>query len=217
LNERGVAIWNDNTRRETLDKLGLTSYEEGDAGPIYGFQWRHFGAKYQNCHTDYASQGVDQLERVIHQLKTDPHSRRMLVCAWNPVDVHEASLPPCHFYFQLYVTGSKELSLKAGMRSCDCALGLPFNIGSYAIMCKALAHITEMSPKELIMDLGDSHIYLNHIPTVYEIQTKRRPFSFPKLVISDKKQRDLREFVLEDLQLLNYQHHPAIKIGQMAI
>ena len=126
--------------REYLDSIGLQHREEGDLGPVYGFQWRHFGAEYTDCHADYSNKGVDQLAEVIHKIKTNPTDRRILLTAWNPAALKEMALPPCHMFAQFYVANG-ELSCQMYQRSCDMGLGVPFNIASYALLTCLLAHV----------------------------------------------------------------------------
>lgn len=124
-----------------MDSIGLKNNAEGDLGPIYGFQWRHFGAQYKDCHTDYSNQGVDQLMEVIHQIKADPYSRRIILSAWNPADLKKMALPPCHVLAQFFVQNG-HLSCQMYQRSADMGLGVPFNIASYSALTILLAHIT---------------------------------------------------------------------------
>lgn len=142
---------------------GLSHHEEGDLGPVYGFQWRHFGAEYQGYAGEYTGQGVDQLAAVIEELKTNPQSRRMLVSAWNPVDLPQMALPPCHVLFQFYVDTENRLSCSLYQRSCDVGLGVPFNIGSYALLTRIVADFVGMEPGEFVYFMGDTHIYSNHV------------------------------------------------------
>lgn len=141
LSDKGVHIWDGNGSREFLDKLGFKERKEGDLGPVYGFQWRHFGAKYVNCDTDYTGQGVDQIEDLIKRIKNDPNSRRHIVNAWNVADINKMALPPCHVLFQFYVSQGK-LSCMLYQRSCDVGLGIPFNIASYALLTVMIARVT---------------------------------------------------------------------------
>lgn len=140
LSEKKVKIWDANGSREFLDNLGFKDREEGDLGPVYGFQWRHFGAKYKDKKTDYTGQGVDQLQWVINEIKNNPTSRRIIMSAWNPVDIPIMALPPCHVLVQFYVAGGK-LSCQLYQRSCDMGLGVPFNIASYSLLCCMIADV----------------------------------------------------------------------------
>jgi thymidylate synthase len=141
LSDKKIKIWDGNASRQFLDNLGLTEREEWDLGPVYGFQWRHFGAQYKDMHADYEGQGIDQLANVIRQIKENPESRRILMSAWNPTALGEMALPPCHIMAQFYVTGDKKPKLSCQMyqRSCDIGLGVPFNIASYALLTCMLA------------------------------------------------------------------------------
>lgn len=141
LSNKGVHIWDGNGSREFLDKLGFKDRVEGDLGPVYGFQWRHFGAKYTTWDANYSGQGVDQIQDVIRRLKNDPDSRRHIVNAWNVADLSKMALPPCHVLFQFYVNDGK-LSCMLYQRSCDVGLGIPFNIASYALLTVMIARVT---------------------------------------------------------------------------
>ena len=140
LRDKGIHIWDGNTSREFLDKLGLHNREVGDIGPGYGFQWRHFGAEYTDSHADYTGQGVDQLMNIINTIKTDPGNRRMILSAWNPAALHLMALPPCHMMSQFYVADGK-LSCMMYQRSCDIGLGVPFNIASYSLLLCMIAQV----------------------------------------------------------------------------
>ncbi|KAL8427012.1 hypothetical protein ACSSS7_007930 [Eimeria intestinalis] len=142
LSKLGVKIWDLNATREFLDSRGLTDREQGDIGPVYGFQWRHFGAEYSNMHADYTGQGVDQLKDVIQKLRTNPHDRRILMTAWNPSALHLMALPPCHLLCQFYVS-SGYLSCLMFQRSCDVGLGVPFNVASYSLLTLMIAREIE--------------------------------------------------------------------------
>lgn len=141
LSNRNVHIWDANSTREFLDSVGLSHHEVGDLGPVYGFQWRHFGAKYEGMHADYTNKGIDQLAQIIHTIKTKPTDRRIIMCAWNPVDIPEMALPPCHCLVQFFVAND-ELSCLLYQRSADMGLGVPFNIASYALLTYMIAHVT---------------------------------------------------------------------------
>ncbi|GKV21122.1 hypothetical protein SLEP1_g31134 [Rubroshorea leprosula] len=143
LQEKGIHIWDGNASREYLDSVGLTEREEGDLGPVYGFQWRHFGARYTDMHADYTGQGFDQLLDVIDKIKNKPDDRRIILSAWNPSDLKLMALPPCHMFAQFYVANG-ELSCQMYQRSADMGLGVPFNIGSYALLTNMIAHVCGM-------------------------------------------------------------------------
>jgi dihydrofolate reductase/thymidylate synthase len=214
LSEKGVTIWNANGSKAFLESRGLGHRKEGDLGPVYGFQWRHFGAKYVDMYTDYTDQGIDQLADCIHKIKTTPNDRRIVMSAWNPEDMHLVVLPPCHMYCQFYVSNDEKLSCLFYMRSCDVSLGLPFNIASYALLTCMVAQVCGLHPGELVLTTGDTHIYLNHIEPIKE-QLKRTPRSFPKLKINPEK-TDIDSFTFEDFVLEDYNPHPAIKM-EMAV
>lgn len=141
LKEKNVNIWDANSTREYLDSIGLSDRVEGDLGPVYGFQWRHYGAEYKDMYTDYTGKGIDQLKNIIETLKTNPNDRRIIMCSWNPIDLPKMALPPCHCLVQFYVANG-ELSCMLYQRSADMGLGVPFNIASYALLTNMIAHIT---------------------------------------------------------------------------
>ncbi|XP_056318969.1 thymidylate synthase [Danio aesculapii] len=213
LSEKGVRIWDANGSREFLDKNGFTDREEGDLGPVYGFQWRHFGAEYKDMHTDYSGEGVDQLQKVIDTIKSNPEDRRIIMCAWNPKDLPLMALPPCHALCQFYVSDG-ELSCQLYQRSGDIGLGVPFNIASYALLTYMIAHITGLKPGDFVHTLGDAHIYTNHIEPLKE-QIQREPRPFPKLRIK-RKVEQINDFCAEDFEIYDYDPHPTIKM-QMAV
>lgn len=220
LQEQGVKIWDGNTNREFLDQRNLSHLPEWDLGEGYGYQWRHFGAEYKTCKDDYKGQGFDQIQFIIDELKTNPFSRRMYMTSWNASRLHNMALPPCHLAAQFYVDededGTRHLSCQMYQRSVDTFLGCPWNIMSYATLTYILATICDMKPKELIMCLGDTHIYSNHVEQVKE-QLTRTPYPFPKLVINpDIKTKSIEDITIEDFELLDYKYHPAIK-AKMAV
>jgi len=180
---------------------------------VYGFQWRHFGAKYTNMHADYTGEGKDQLAELIHTIKTNPNDRRMILSAWNPADLTLMALPPCHLMAQFYVSNG-ELSCMMLQRSCDMGLGVPFNIASYALLTVMLAHVTGLKPGEFFHVLGDAHVYKNHIEPLAE-QIKREPRPFPILKIN-RHVPDIDSFAFADFDLSGYNPHPPIKMD-MAI
>jgi len=207
LQERNVRIWDGNSSREFLDSIGLAEREEGDLGPVYGFQWRHFGAEYTNMHADYSGQGVDQLAQVIDRCKNKPNDRRNILCAWNPADLDKMALPPCHCLVQFYVAGG-ELSCQLYQRSADMGLGVPFNIASYALLTVMIAHVTGLKPGEFIHTLGDAHVYCNHIDAL-ETQLEREPREFPQLKIK-RKVDNIEDFTIDDFEVIGYNPHGKI-------
>ncbi|XP_076304211.1 thymidylate synthase isoform X2 [Tachypleus tridentatus] len=209
LSEKNVNIWDANGSRQFLDNLGFTEREEGDLGPVYGFQWRHFGAEYKNKNTDYSGQGVDQLTQVIDLIKHDPYSRRIILTAWNPADLGKMALPPCHCLAQFYVCNG-ELSCQLYQRSGDMGLGVPFNIASYSFLTYMVAHITGLKPGDFVHTVGDAHVYLNHIDAL-KIQLSRKPRPFPKLYIKRQVER-IDDFHYEDFEVVDYNPHPKIKM-----
>lgn len=215
LKENGIKIWDGNTSREFLDGRGFYDYETGDTGPIYGYQWRHFGGNFK----DKNDVGIDQLERLLTILKTDPTSRRMYMSAWNPVDLDKMCLEPCHVSFQLYVRENKYLDGKLNMRSNDLFLGAPWNIACYSLLIYMFCHLTKnnYTPGKLFYTIGDAHVYQNHLEQV-NLQLNRPKRPLPQLKIYDphyeiKEWDDFKEecFILSD-----YEPHPIIK-ADMAV
>jgi thymidylate synthase len=197
LNDRGCSIWD-----EWAD-------ENGDLGPVYGKQWRSWAAPVPD------GQGVrviDQIQQLIEGLKTNPNSRRHIVSAWNPADVDDMALPPCHCLFQFFVADGK-LSCQLYQRSADVFLGVPFNIASYALLTLMMAQVLGLQPGEFVHTFGDAHLYLNHRDQA-KIQRAREPYAFPTLKIAPKT--DLFSFELSDFELVGYQHHPHIP-AQVAV
>lgn len=216
LQDKGVVIWEGNTSREFLDKRGLYHLPEGDIGAGYGFQWRHSGADYVNCHTDYTGKGIDQIQTIIDQLKNDKYSRRIFLSAWNPSALSQTALPPCHVSCQFYVTNGNELKCHMYQRSVDMFLGSPYNIFSYTVLTYILAAICDLTPSELIISTGDTHIYANHVEQV-KTQLERKPFDAPSLVVNpDIKSKRLCDITIDDFKVENYIYHPSIK-APMAI
>lgn len=213
LQEKNIRIWDGNSTREFLDKCGFTDREEGDLGPVYGFQWRHIGAEYKTCKDDYTGQGIDQLNEVITRIKTNPNDRRIIMTAWNPIDIPKMALPPCHCLVQFYVANG-ELSCQMYQRSADMGLGVPFNIASYALLTYMIAHVTGLKPGDFVHTLGDAHVYLNHVEPLKE-QLQREPRPFPKLYIKRKVER-IEDFVFEDFEVKDYNPHPKINM-EMAV
>ncbi|KAH8283501.1 hypothetical protein KR018_004186 [Drosophila ironensis] len=211
LQAKNVHIWDGNSSREFLDKLGHTERAVGDLGPVYGFQWRHFGADYGTCDDDYTGKGIDQLRQVIETIKNNPSDRRIIMSAWNPLDIPKMALPPCHCLAQFYVSETRgELSCQLYQRSADMGLGVPFNIASYALLTCMIAHVTGLKPGDFVHTLGDAHIYLNHVEQLQE-QIERTPRPFPKLVIKRQVQ-DIEDFRYEDFEIVDYNPHAKIKM-----
>lgn len=181
--------------------------EERELGPIYGFQWRNFGAKYQSFDQKPKGDSIDQLKNITNKLKTDPSDRRMIVMAWNPIDLKKMALPPCHYGFQVTVIGDK-LNLLWNQRSIDVALGLPFNIASYGLLLHLLAKESGFKEGRLVGFLADTHIYVNHVEGLKE-QLKRTPFNLPS--IKTERFTSIFDWKYEDSVIENYQSHPGIK------
>ncbi len=188
LQERGVSIWDE------------WANGDGDLGPVYGYQWRHW--------RNPGGGEIDQIAQVIQSLRKKPDSRRHIVTAWNPTDVDRMALPPCHLLFQFYVAEGR-LSCQMYQRSADLFLGVPFNIASYAALTLMVAQVTNLKPGEFVLTLGDAHLYLNHLEQARE-QISRSPRPFPKLRLNPAV-KELLDFRYEDFTLEAYDPHPAIK------
>ncbi|CAB1110671.1 unnamed protein product [Ectocarpus sp. CCAP 1310/34] len=213
LKERGIHIWDGNGSREFLDGLGLTEREEGDLGPVYGFQWRHFGAEYTDMHADYTGKGVDQLAECITKIKTNPEDRRIVLSAWNPSDLGKMALPPCHMFCQFYVAEG-ELSCQMYQRSADMGLGVPFNIASYALLTRLVAQACGLKAGDFVHTIGDAHVYVNHVGALRE-QLKRKPRPFPTLSINTDE-TDIDSFEYKHLEVKGYSPYKTIKM-KMAV
>jgi thymidylate synthase len=187
LREHGVSIWDD------------WADNNGDLGPVYGVQWRNWRT----------AEGlvIDQISQVIDQIKRDPNSRRLIVNAWNVGEIGKMALPPCHLLFQFYV-GNGNLSCQFYQRSADVFLGVPFNIASYALLTMMVAQVCNLGVGDLIQDLGDTHLYLNHLEQA-KIQLTREPYPLPKMVLNSDV-ASIFDYNYEDFELLNYQSHPHI-------
>lgn len=188
LKENGVSIWD-----EWAD-------EQGNLGPVYGYQWRSWPA------SDGTS--VDQIAKLVEQIKTNPNSRRLLVSAWNPAQVDDMALPPCHCLFQFYVADGK-LSCQLYQRSGDIFLGVPFNIASYALLTAMLAQVCNLEVGDFVHTLGDAHLYANHLKQA-DLQLSREPYALPQLKLNPDV-TDIFSFQYEDIAIENYQHHSLIK------
>lgn len=212
LQEKNVKIWNGNASREFLDSRGLTNLAENDLGPVYGHQWRFFNAPYDNCQTSYKGKGVDQLQYIIDQLKNPAtrFSRRLVMSAWNPCQIDEMALPPCHVLAQFNVLSGGKLSCSLYQRSGDVGLGVPFNIASYSFLTHLIAHHCNLKATEFCYYLGNSHIYSDHISPL-TIQEKKQPHPFPTLQIT-KKYNNIEDYTEECFMVNNYISHPLIKM-----
>jgi thymidylate synthase len=206
LEEKGVNIWKGNSSREYLDANGFNNYEEGYLGPIYGFQWRNFNGK------------VDQLKYLLEEMNKE-NSRRILLNAWNPCQLNEQALPPCHLLYNFYKGNNNDISCMMYMRSSDLFLGLPFNIASTALFTFIIAKVCGYNLREIALSLCDCHIYEEHLEAV-DIQLKRTPLSFPQLKINkdidinisiDEKIKWIEELKFEDFELVDYNPLSTIK------
>lgn len=212
LTKQGVKIWNGNGSRDFLDSRGLVHYRENDLGPVYGHQWRFFNAEYSTCDTEYKGSGVDQLQNIIDDLM-DPEkrtSRRMVMSAWNPCQLNEMALPPCHVLVQFNVLNGNKLSCSLYQRSGDVGLGVPFNIASYSFLTHLIAKHCGLEASEFLYYLGNTHIYDDHLLVLSE-QITRKPYTFPKLIIKSKKER-IEEYIADDFVIENYNYHSPIKM-----
>jgi thymidylate synthase len=215
LSRAGVRIWDGNGTREFLDQRGLTKNRVGDLGPVYGHQWRFFNAPYSGADVEYTGSGVDQLQNIVDALK-DPSqhsSRRLIMSAWNPAQLNEMALPPCHILAQFHVSPKKELSCSLYQRSADMALGVPFNVASYSFLTHLLAYHCGLKVGEFVHHLGNCHIYAGHEEGLQE-QLKRMPLTFPKLKVGgqlDCPRDKIDEYGLGDFCVTGYDHHPSIK------
>lgn len=204
LQQHNVRIWNE---WATTAQTARFNRAEGDLGPIYGHQWRNYGAS-KNADGSYATDGVDQITEVIHQIKTNPNSRRLIVSGWNPCEAEQVALPPCHTLFQFFVADNK-LSCQLYQRSADLFLGVPFNIASYALLTQMVAQVCNLEVGEFIWTGGDCHIYQNHREQV-NLQLTRTLFQPPTLTLNPNV-KDIFAFNYEDISVDGYESHPAIK------
>jgi thymidylate synthase len=224
LSEKGIKIWNDNSSEKNLKAIAKRAYDdgetelgnyfnslkEGDCGPVYGFNWRHFGAKYINCDTDYTGQGFDQIEDIIHRLKTKPMSRDIMLTSYDPINAKKCVLYPCHVIVHFMVDPQNRLHSHMFQRSCDMGLGVPFNIASYALLTCMIAHVCGFGLGEFVHTLGNTHVYSNHVEALQE-QMKRETFPFPTLKIK-RKVTSMNDWRFEDFELEDYKCHGSIKM-----
>ena len=204
LQDNGVRIWNEWATAEQTAKFGR---DEGELGPIYGHQWRNYGAS-KDDNGNYGQDGIDQIANVVQQIKTNPNSRRLIVSGWNPAEADQVALPPCHTLFQFFVANGK-LSCQLYQRSADLFLGVPFNIASYALLTHMMAQVTGLGVGEFLWTGGDCHLYQNHLAQVDE-QLSRTPYELPTLTLNSNID-DIFAFEFDDINVENYQCHPAIK------
>ncbi|KAM0309965.1 hypothetical protein ACHAO8_008576 [Botrytis cinerea] len=234
LSAAGIKIWDGNGSRAYLDSIGLSHRAEGDLGPVYGFQWRHFGAKYIDAETDYTGQGVDQLAEIVWKLKNNPWDRRIILSAWNVADIKLMALPPCHMFAQFYVSFPKSstasstseqntnpsnldskpkgiLHCQLYQRSCDMGLGVPFNIASYALLTHILAHACDLTPGTFTHTMGDAHVYVDHVDAL-KVQLEREPREFPELGIlrEDQGSGVVDGWKPEEFEVRGYKPHGKI-------
>lgn len=217
LQEKNVSIWNSNSTREFLDSRGLYDRAVGDLGPVYGFQWRHFNATYIDPSQDYSDEGVDQLQNIIDDLKNEDtrSSRRHILTAWNPCQLDEMALPPCHMICQFNVRENKYLSCALFQRSGDVGLGIPFNIASYSLFTHILAKHCGLIADEFVHFLGNCHIYEEHIEPL-RIQIQREPMEFPKIEIK-RICENIEDYTIDDIEWkTKYVSHEAIKMRMSA-
>ena len=212
LKNNKVNIWNGNASREFLDSRNLHHLEEDDLGPIYGHQWRHFNAEYDTCNTDYNGKGIDQLEYIIQALN-DPlqkTSRRLILSSWNPCQLNEMALPPCHILCQFNVVETNKLSCSLYQRSGDVGLGVPFNISSYCFLTHIIAKHCNLEATDFYYYLGNCHIYDNHIVSLLEQMTKN-PYPFPTINIKNKRD-NINDYIEDDIEISNYVSNNLIKM-----
>jgi dihydrofolate reductase/thymidylate synthase len=216
LQDKNVHIWDGNSSRDYLDRIGKTDWSEGELGKFYGYQWRHWGAEMvwqvqdkPNAFGIRTTQGFDQINEIIRLIRNDPTSRRILLSGWNPTDLKDTCLPPCHVLYQFYVDRErKSLSCHMYQRSQDLFLGVPFNIASVALLTKLIATTCGLDADHMMISGGDSHIYLNHLEAVQE-QLQRQPRNFPTLKILVQRDK-LEDYTINDLQLDGYHPHPKL-------
>jgi thymidylate synthase len=212
LTKQNVHIWDGNSSRDYLDSVGLTERSENDLGPIYGHQWRFFNAEYIDCHSDYNGKGVDQLQYIIDSLN-DPQerfSRRLIMSAWNPCQIKEMALPPCHVLCQFNVHDNNKLSCSLYQRSGDVGLGVPFNIASYSFLTHLIARHCNLEACDFYYFIGNCHIYDDHLDILKE-QIKRIPYEFPKIHINSTYD-DINDYNEENFIVQDYNFYQILKM-----
>ena len=216
LKEQNVKIWNGNGTREFLDSRGLNYLKEDDLGPVYGHQWRFWNASYSKelgCLENYKGKGIDQLQNIIDEIKiskeTGESSRRMIMSAWNPEQLDEMALPPCHVLSQYHLVDNR-LSCTLYQRSGDVGLGIPFNIASYSFLTHLLAKHCDLEVGEFVHFIGNAHIYDDHVEPL-KLQLENEPYDFPDLEIKNKKE-NIDDYKFEDFAIKNYKFYKPIKM-----
>lgn len=209
LQDHGVTIWDE---WATAEQTARFDRQAGDLGPVYGHQWRNFGAS-KDDDGAYNLDGFDQLKSLINEIKTNPNSRRLIISGWNPIEANQVALPPCHTLFQFFVADGK-LSCQLYQRSADVFLGVPFNIASYALLTHLIAQVCDLQVGEFIWTGGDTHLYNNHIEQA-KLQLSREPLPLCQLQLNPKI-KDLFAFTFDDIQITNYQSHERIT-AQVAV
>jgi thymidylate synthase len=204
LQDHGVSIWNEWATAEQCARFGRA---EGELGAVYGHQWRNFGAT-QNADGSFSADGFDQIATLIHDIKHNPNSRRLIVSGWNPAEANQVALPPCHTLFQFYVANGK-LSCQLYQRSADVFLGVPFNIASYALLTMMIAQVCDLGLGDFVWTGGDCHLYSNHLEQT-DLQLGREPLPLATMRLNPDV-KDIFSFKFEDFTLENYQSHAAIK------
>ena len=220
LQEQGVHIWDENTTREFLDSRGLHHYREGLIGPGYGFQWRQFNAEY-NAETGSGIEngienGIDQLQQIVDALKDQVQrtSRRLIMTAWNPLQLNQMALPPCHILCQFNVHDGNKLSCSLYQRSCDVGLGVSFNIASYSFLTHLLAVHCGLVAHEFVYFMGNCHIYEDHVEPLKEV-LNRKPFPFPTILIKEARE-NISNYLVDDFAINEYKSHDVIKMKMVA-
>jgi thymidylate synthase len=216
LREQNVHIWDGNADKSFLESRNLEHYNEGDLGPIYGFQWRHFGAQWTNSSENYNGKGIDQLQNIIDQLKNEETrtSRRLVMSAWNPTDLDKMVLPPCHILCQFNVHGGNKLSCSMYQRSGDVGLGVPFNIASYSFLTHLIAAHCDLVAHEFVYFLGNAHIYDDHYDVLRK-QLTREPYDFPTLKKIIKRE-NINDYEVSDFKVENYLSHEKMHMDMRA-
>ena len=204
LKEKGVRIWNEWATAEQTARFGR---EAGDLGPIYGHQWRNFGASLDE-NGQFRNDGVDQIRQALDLIRNNPQSRRIIVSGWNPKESNQVALPPCHTLFQFYVQNGK-LSCQLYQRSADIFLGVPFNIASYALLTMMMAQVCGLKPGDFVHSFGDVHLYNNHVEQA-KLQLSRETRELPNMILNSEVD-DLFAFTYADIQLVDYNPHPRIR------